>query len=98
MSPDSAAAKKEADIEDLFTDDDYLVLYNAALQDALKPSDLTGSDRIVRRVARARGSDFDHNKPARYLLHNRDALVPKFSADSLDRFEHLISEINATLS
>lgn len=97
LTPENASGTKDADIEDLFSDGDYLTLYNAALGGEVKAASLKGSDRIVKRIERVEGA-FDHNRPARYLLHNRDAVLPKFSNKTLDQFESLMEAINATLA
>jgi predicted ATPase len=85
-----------ADIEDVFDIDDYLTLYTGALRRTLTTADLPPGDRIVRRIAE-KVAEFDHGDPADHLLHNRDTLLPQFSAVTLDRFEKLIQAINATL-
>lgn len=97
ITPEAASGTKDADIEDLFTDGDYVTLYNAAFGDSLKTADFKGNDRIVKRIERAR-EKFDHGRPASYFLHNRAAVLPRLSARTLDQFEALIEEINATLS
>lgn len=97
VTPESASGTKDADIEDLFSDGDYLTMLNAALGTTLKAPALKGNDRLVKRVERAT-EPFDHNKPARYLLHNRSAVLPKLSETTLDRFEKLIQQINDTLA
>ncbi len=96
VTPEAGSPTRSADIEDLFSDGDYLVIYNGAQQSNVKVGDLDGDDRIVKRIERALGS-FDHNAPARYLLENRAALLNRFSATTLDRFERLCISINETL-
>ena len=93
----SIANKKVADIEDLFDPEDYLILYNGALKSSLSLSDLNASeDRIVKRIERAAGI-FNHNDPSNWLLANRLSVTASLKQDTLDRFEKLIREINATL-
>jgi predicted ATPase len=90
--------KKQADIEDVFSEGDYLLLYNGAFSTSLKVKDLATGDRMVGRISRTIGSDFtDHGKPADYLLRNRDHVLPKLSGGTLDRFEQLIVAINGTI-
>ena len=96
VTPEAGSPTKSADIEDLFSDGDYLMIFNGAQQSHAKVGDLNGDDRIVKRIERALGS-FDHNAPARYLLENRVALLNRFSATTLDRFESLCIAINETL-
>src|SRR5205807_8524690 len=43
---------KMADIEDLFTVDEYLNLYNSAFGATIRSSDLNGTDALVSRIAR----------------------------------------------
>ena len=85
-------------IEDLFTVDEYLSLYNAAFGSSLKSTDLVGTDPIVSRIARFLKVDrFDHGRPADALLRNRDKFLPSLSPGTLDRFEELFKKVNATL-
>ena len=97
ITPESGSATKAADIEDLFTDDDYLLVFNKALGKQLQGADIPGNDRIVKRIER-NTNHFDHNAPARYLLQNRADLLPKLSDETLARFEKLMEAINATLA
>jgi predicted ATP-dependent endonuclease of OLD family len=91
-------SRKQADIEDIFNVEDYLVLYNKAYNKELKSSDLKGTDPIVTRIARLEGIDkFDHGKPADTLLRNRDQLLQSFHDDTFKRFEKLFGIINHTL-
>lgn len=89
--------RKHADIEDLFSEGDYLNLYNAAFSTKIKVAQLPPGDRIVDRISRATGTPFaDHGLPADHLLRNRDKVLPKLSAATLDRFAELIEAINRT--
>ncbi|MBN9673737.1 ATP-dependent nuclease [Roseibium aggregatum] len=93
------ADRKMADIEDLFGKDDYVALYNAAFGKKLKAADLTGTDPIVRQIARKEGVDrYDHNAPAEVLLRERARRVATLSEETLDAFEALFKRINETLS
>lgn len=96
LTPALAAPPKDADVEDLFADTDYLALYNEAFGKAVAKAALKGKDRIVKRIERA-DEAFDHNKPARHLLRNRDVVLESMSPETLDRFESLFKAINATL-
>jgi hypothetical protein len=90
--------RKLADIEDVFTVEDYLLLYNRAFGTTVIPTGLTGTDPLVSRIARHQGIDrFDHGRPAEVLLRYRDEILPKFSDATLDRFEKVFTRINATL-
>ncbi|MWJ38192.1 AAA family ATPase [Clavibacter michiganensis] len=96
---DSFTTVPSSDIEDLFTVGDYLVLYNGGFASAIKAGDLNGKDRIVSRLSRFLGAEFTaHGRPADYLLRNRDKVLPKLSATSLNNFEALFTAVNATLA
>lgn len=88
-----------SDIEDLFSVGDYLTLYNGAFGTTLKVGDLNGTDRIISRISRHIGRDFnEHGRPADFLLRNSDKLVGKFSKTTVDNFEALFTAINGTLT
>lgn len=89
--------RKLADIEDVFAPEDYLELYNKAFNSKLRLEDLTGTDPIVNRIARAEEVErFDHGRPADELLRHRDEILPKLSDKTLKRFETLFEKINET--
>jgi predicted ATP-dependent endonuclease of OLD family len=89
---------KYADIEDLFTLEDYLALYNLTFKKKHKSEDLVGSDPIVNRLARLENIDrFDHGKPADTLLRNKEQILKNLSKTTLDNFESLFDRINKTL-
>ncbi len=86
-----------ADIEDLFTDGDYLKLYNGAFATSVKVADLPAGTRLVDRISRHTGTSFtDHGKPADWLLRNRDKALQGLSARTLERFEALFRLVNGT--
>lgn len=97
ISPAAVSTIQDADMEDLFKIEDYLYLYNSAFNTDMRISDLSGSDRVVKRLKRSIQQDFDHNAPARYLLNEQEAILPKLSSDTLDCFEELFKAINLTL-
>jgi predicted ATPase len=94
---------KEADIEDMFGDDFYLVLVNAEYATHLSRHDLNGaSPRILARL-KARlasnplpnGAAFDPYRPARRLAERPAELqIPE---EALDRFETAFKHLNALL-
>lgn len=88
---------KNADIEDVFEIDDYLAIFNAAMNRSLTAADLAPGDRIVRRIAEKIGGDFEHGDPADYFLRHRDEVLAQLSPSTLGRFEKLIERINQTL-
>lgn len=89
-----ATATKDADIEDLFTEGDYLKLYNGALGASLKVAELPPGARIVKRIE-AKAGKFVHGEPAEVLLRQHASV--KFADKSLDNFSSLFVAINATI-
>jgi hypothetical protein len=90
---------KVADVEDLFTPEEYLELFNEAFSKSFKVSDLVGKDPIVSRLARVlKVERYDHGLPATVLLKNYPKFLPTLSTETLTRFETLFQRINATLS
>lgn len=91
--------RKYADIEDLFSVDDYLNIYNSAFNTKIKAQDLSGTDPIISKICRHQGIDsFDHGKPADILLRKRDEILPKLSTETLVNFEKLFEAINKTFN
>lgn len=91
--------QKMADIEDLFSKGDYVSLYNKAFGTTIKVADLSGSDPIVRQIARYEGVDrFNHDAPANALLRYKENVLSKLSEETLAAFEGLFKRINGTLS
>lgn len=95
VSVSEITGKTHSDIEDLFTVEDYLTLYNAAFNKTRKAKDLGHGDRIVKRLADLDGV-YDHYKPADALLRN-PALLDALSAESLASFSKVIARINQTI-
>ncbi|KZF03604.1 hypothetical protein A2J03_07360 [Rhodococcus sp. EPR-157] len=87
---------READIEDLFAPEEYLKLYNQTYKTRLKIADLNGSDRIVKRIERARTA-FDHGEVAAQFLRTLDKSLASLSDETLQRFEDTVKAINAAL-
>jgi AAA domain, putative AbiEii toxin, Type IV TA system len=86
-----------ADIEDVFTPEDYIKLYNKAFNRRLTAKGLPPGDRVIDRLARKTNeASFDHGQPADVLLRERDTILPDLSAETLDRFEALLKRLNAT--
>lgn len=92
----SVLEQKHADIEDLFSVDDYIALYNAAFGRKLKAKDLSNHhERILKRLENSGEPKFDHWRPAEVLLRD-PARVEKLSETTLANFEALARKINAT--
>ncbi|MFJ2758799.1 ATP-dependent nuclease [Nocardioides sp. NPDC087217] len=101
-----ALGRPEADVEDLFDPKTYLELVNNAYAGALAaggpldPSDLAGSDRVVRDVAGVfkdrgiNGGKFSHFAPAGALLRTRSRKATKAERD---RATTLFAAINRLL-
>lgn len=62
ISVGEVTGNRDPDIEDLFTDKEYLELYNSAYGGSVGEADLSGDDSIVRRLERHVGGRFDHLK------------------------------------
>jgi predicted ATP-dependent endonuclease of OLD family len=90
--------KSVADIEDLFTKEEYAKLFNAAFDKdhtEIKVANLDGYiDTIIKQINKAIGKDrFNHYRPANKL--NQLGVDKKyFSAATLDNFEKMFMEIN----
>ncbi|WP_419837054.1 hypothetical protein [Candidatus Poriferisodalis sp.] len=89
-----AALSSNADIEDLFDEDDYLNLYNKTFAASLTKSDLPPGDRIVKRLENQQG-EFVHGEVAETLLRGYSDIT--MTDATLDRFAELIDVLNQTL-
>jgi predicted ATPase len=89
FSVEQFCSVKGADIEDLFEPEEYLLVYNAAFGRSLKLTDIKGTDRIVKRLARTEG-EFDHGKVAAHFLAHQHEIIPTLSTDTVKRFEDAI--------
>ncbi len=87
----------EADIEDLFSKEDYLGLFNAGFSEHkdLKVNDLNGDIfRIVLQINSALGVErYNHYRPANALARS-GRKAEEFSKESLDRFEKVFAFVN----
>ncbi len=90
--------KTVADIEDLFTKDEYVKLFNAAFDKEFSEVkvatlDIT-IDTVLKQINKAIGKDrFNHYRPANKL--NQLGVDKKFfSTTTLDNFEKMFTEIN----
>ena len=90
----SVTASKNADIEDLFTEGDYLKLFNRTYPTSLKIAGLPKGDRIIKRLETLYGS-FDHGCVAEtFLRHHQDY---SWAEKTLRQFGNLIEAINETI-
>lgn len=82
-----------ADIEDMFTKDEYLKLYNGAFGTSLKTADIDADKPIMSQLKRLnRNKSFNHYLPANYLAKNIGILT--FSDETLNNFEKLFIALN----
>lgn len=83
-----------ADIEDLFTKEEYLLLYNGAFGTSIKIDELDTEKPIMSQLKRLNGNKpFNHYSPANYMAKNIGALT--FSDETIGRFEKLFSKVNS---
>ncbi|MCK1812563.1 AAA family ATPase [Micrococcus luteus] len=88
--------QKHADIEDLFTEGDYVELYNAAFDKSIRAEALPNHpERILKRLEELGEPKFDHWRPAAVLLRD-PSRVERLSEATLANFEALAKRINAT--
>lgn len=81
-----------ADIEDLFSKEEYLTLYNGAFGTTVQMSDLDADKPIMAQLKRINGKAFNHYSPANYMAKNIGSLA--FSEETLERFEKLFKLVN----
>lgn len=82
-----------ADVEDLFTDEEYLNLYNGAFGKTINLSEIDSNKPIMKQLKKINGGrDFNHYSPANYLANNIAHI--SFSENTLDNFEKLFKKVN----
>lgn len=91
-----ATNTSEADIEDLFSEGDYLKLYNKTFGTSIKVSDLPANNRIVKRIEAYIQKEFNHSEVAETLLRNYHEI--SFTDTSLEHFNVLMKAINDTMN
>ena len=83
-----------ADIEDLFSKEEYLILYNGAFGTSVQIENLDVNKPIMFQLKRLNGSKaFNHYSPANYMAKNVGAFT--FSQETIDRFEKLFVQVNS---
>ena len=98
----------EADIEDLFDREFYVSLVNEEFKkEIVKPIETGLLNGNIPRTLRAledfiadnpfKSGQFGHYRPARYFVENVDALWPRVSDETRNRFEALFRRANALL-
>lgn len=82
-----------ADVEDLFSDADYLMLYNGAFSKHIAHDDIDATEPIMKQLKKKNGGkEFNHYTPANYLAKNAAAI--ELSGETLDNFERLFKAVN----
>lgn len=90
----SAIGQSFADIEDLFSKEEYLKLYNEAFGTAVQISNLDANKPIMSQLKRLNGNkSFNHYAPANYMAKNIGTL--SFSKETIERFEKLFAMVNS---
>ncbi len=83
-----------ADIEDLFSKEEYLRLYNGAFGKSIQNTELDAQKPIMLQLKRKNDNKpFNHYSPANYMAKNIGAIT--FSNETLDRFEKLFKLVNS---
>lgn len=87
----------KADIEDIFTKEDYLKIFNEALANEFKQIDVSEveiNQSIIPQINKIINKDrFNHYRPA-YILTQLGVSKDYFNATTLDNFENIFKEIN----
>lgn len=82
-----------ADVEDLFSDADYVSLYNGAFSKQIAQSDIDSTKPIMKQLKNKNGGkDFNHYTPANCLAKNITTIA--LSDETLDNFESLFRAVN----
>lgn len=83
-----------ADIEDLFSKEEYLALYNGAFGTSIQIENLDVNKPIMLQLKRLNGNkSFNHYSPANYMAKNIGVFT--FSQETIDRFEKLFVQVNS---
>ena len=81
-----------ADVEDMFTKEDYLNLYNHAFSKQIKLSELQANEPIMNQLKNLNENNFNHYAPANYMARNIGEI--QFSPQTFENFEKLFSQVN----
>lgn len=88
---------KEADIEDLFRKEEYLILFNKSFSNLpdISSTDLNNNiDRIILQINKKINTDrFNHFKPAKQLL-KESYDIKDFNKTTLNNFEKVFKKVN----
>jgi len=92
--PNAVIGTKDADIEDIFAEEDYVALFNRTYGKSVSVAQLPPGTRIVKRLEALDGG-FDHGDVAETLLKCCQEF--SFREATLDRFAALFAAINKTM-
>lgn len=95
-----ASLPATADIEDLFTAKDYLLLYNWAFPaQPIAEADVPATDQpIIKKIMDLRGgTDYDHALPAHALTDHQAEFFGQLDKESILRFEKAFERLNKTV-
>lgn len=85
--------RKFADVEDMFSVDDYLNLYNGAFGKNISRTDIDDKMPILTQLKKLNGGkDFNHYTPANYLAKNVSSI--SLSDETMEHFENLFKTLN----
>lgn len=85
--------RKFADVEDMFSVDDYLCLYNGAFGKNICRTDIDDKTPILTQLKKLNGGkDFNHYTPANYLAKNVSSIT--LSDETMGHFENLFQVLN----
>lgn len=85
--------RKFADVEDMFSVDDYLNLYNGAFGKNICRADIDDKMPILTQLKKLNGGkDFNHYTPANYLAKNVSSI--SLSDETMEHFENLFQTLN----
>lgn len=97
ITPADIINKTEADIEDLFSQEDYLDLYGRVEEKEITVEQLPKEGTIIQKIQSLLDTHFYYHYMSDELLRNRDLILSELSEQTLDNFEKLFITINSTL-
>lgn len=93
---DKYVSASEADVEDLFSKDEYVALFNVAFPEhnSFTVADLnTSLERVIAQInAHLSIQRFNHYRPANHFAKNRDSFT--LCSHTLDTFEQVFTDVN----
>lgn len=95
ISVGNITGSDSSNMEDLFTDDEYLKIYNEAFNKNITPREINGDGSIIKRIEKVIGQEFNHYKPSMILQKNPE-YINQLSEDTLKNFNELFNTLNKT--